>query len=89
MQAPVETPLKRIRNRLLQNPAWRSPICLSIFTPGYQEGRSTANAGLALALAQSGRRVLLVDANPWKPAVGSLFGLAPTRMDPPPWLWWC
>jgi len=66
-----------IRNRLLQSPTWRAPICLSIFTPGYQEGRSTANVGLALALAQSGRKVLLVDANPWKPALGQLFGLTP------------
>jgi uncharacterized protein involved in exopolysaccharide biosynthesis len=66
-----------IRNRLLHDPACQRPFCLAIFTPGYQEGRSTTNAGLAVALAQAGKKVLLIDANPWNPAVAGLFKVAP------------
>jgi Mrp family chromosome partitioning ATPase/capsular polysaccharide biosynthesis protein len=67
-----------IRNRLLLEDAFKKPVCLAVFTPGYREGRSTANAGLALALARSGKKVLLIDANPFNPSVAALFGLEPS-----------
>lgn len=65
-----------IRNRLLQDPLWHKPVCVSIFSAERQDGRSTVNASLAISLAHAGKKVLLIDANFFRPALGSLFGLA-------------
>jgi capsular exopolysaccharide synthesis family protein len=43
------------------------------------DGTSTTTANLAVALAQSGKRVILVDANPRRPALHSVFNLSNGR----------
>jgi len=68
-----------IRNRLLQNPILEKPVCISVFSPERQDGRTTINAGLALSLTHAGKKVLLVDSNFFRPAIGPLFGI-----DAPP-----
>lgn len=42
------------------------------------EGKSTTSANLAIAIARSGQRVVLVDADLRKPVMGKLFGLEQT-----------
>jgi capsular exopolysaccharide synthesis family protein len=50
---------------------------ISILSPGRGEGKTLANANLALSLAQIGKKVLLVDADLLKPGLGPLFGVEP------------
>ena len=52
---------------------------LVITSPSRGDGRSTVAAHLAVAFAQSGRRVLLVDADLRQPAVHKLFALSNQR----------
>lgn len=44
-------------------------------SPGPSEGKSTIVANLAIAMAQNGQRVLLVDADLRRPTIHTLFGL--------------
>ena len=50
-----------------------------ISSPHPEDGKTTVACNLAMAVAQAGRRVLLVDANFRRPAVAKVFGLAPGR----------
>jgi tyrosine-protein kinase Etk/Wzc len=50
---------------------------LAVLSPSAAEGKSTVNANLAVALAQSGKRVLLVDADLRKPSLHRLFRFKP------------
>jgi len=51
---------------------------IEITSPGALDGKSTLAANLAVAIAQSGKRVVLVDADLRTPRVHKLFGLLPT-----------
>ena len=44
-------------------------------SPGPAEGKSSVTANLAIAMAQNGKRVLLVDADLRRPTIHTLFGL--------------
>jgi capsular exopolysaccharide synthesis family protein len=59
-------------NLLLSSPAERQRTVL-IASARPEEGRTTVAVNLALALAQNGRRVLLVDANFHRPAIQRFF----------------
>jgi tyrosine-protein kinase Etk/Wzc len=48
---------------------------LGVLSPNREEGKTLANANLALALALAGKRVCLVDADLRKPSVHKAFGL--------------
>jgi non-specific protein-tyrosine kinase len=52
---------------------------LLLTSPAHAEGKTIVTANLAIAFAQAGRRVLLVDADLRRPGVHSLFGLANDR----------
>jgi capsular exopolysaccharide synthesis family protein len=57
--------------------ATRGAVCYVITSPVADEGKSTVAANLALAAAQAGQRVVLLDADLRRPAVHRLFGLPP------------
>ncbi|MGB9625483.1 MAG: polysaccharide biosynthesis tyrosine autokinase [Phycisphaerae bacterium] len=59
-------------NLLLSAPAERQRTVL-ITSPKPEDGKTTVAANLAISIAQSGRRVLLVDANFRRPAIHQLF----------------
>jgi non-specific protein-tyrosine kinase len=48
---------------------------VGVTSPGAGEGKSTTIANLGIALAENGRRVVLVDADLRRPALHELFGL--------------
>ena len=47
---------------------------LAVLSPGAEEGKTLVNANLAISLAQTGRKVLLVDADLRKSSVRKIFG---------------
>jgi succinoglycan biosynthesis transport protein ExoP len=59
-------------NLLLSAPAERQRTVL-ITSPKPEDGKTTISANLAISIAQSGRRVLLIDANFRRPAIQRLF----------------
>ncbi len=48
---------------------------VAVFSPGPEEGKTLVNANLALAVAETGKRVLLVDADLRKSSVARIFGM--------------
>lgn len=54
------------------------PRVIVLTSPVPGDGKSTVVANLALAIAESGKRVILVDADLRRPTVAKTFGLTPT-----------
>jgi succinoglycan biosynthesis transport protein ExoP len=54
----------------------RSSVCCVLTSPSAADGKSTVAANLAIALAQSGQRVAVVDADLRKPTLHKLFRLS-------------
>ncbi len=48
---------------------------IQVTSPNQGDGKSTLAANLAVSIAQSGKRVLLVDADLRRPTIGKLFGI--------------
>jgi capsular exopolysaccharide synthesis family protein len=53
----------------------RQNVCCVVTSPSAGDGKSTVTANLAIALAQAGQRVAVVDADLRKPSLHKLFGL--------------
>jgi succinoglycan biosynthesis transport protein ExoP len=64
---------RTLRTNLLFSAAVRSLRCLVITSAGPKEGKSTTAANLAVAFAQQGQRVVLVDCDLRRPRVHTLF----------------
>src|SRR5262249_19532927 len=62
---------------LLSAPSGAPPKVILVTSALPQEGKTTISANSAIVLAQRGSRVLLVDADLRRPAVGGLFGFHP------------
>lgn len=57
----------------------RRPQVILVTSPGPGEGKTTIASNLSMALAETGRRVLLCDADFRRPSVHKVFGIACTR----------
>ncbi len=69
---------RRLRTAIyFREPGERSSL-LQITSPDAGDGTSTIAANLAVSMAQSGKSVVLIDANLRNPAVASIFGLTAT-----------
>jgi capsular exopolysaccharide synthesis family protein len=61
-------------NLLMQNPEM-APKTVLVTSPGPKDGKTTVAANLAVAAAQAGARVLLIDADLRRPAIHKVFDL--------------
>jgi capsular exopolysaccharide synthesis family protein len=66
-----------VRTALYFSSAGAGYKLLQITSPTSGDGKTTLAANLAVSIAQSGKRVLLVDADLRRPRVHAVFGLAP------------
>jgi succinoglycan biosynthesis transport protein ExoP len=64
-----------IRTVLLHNPRFRGPRVIMIASSSVAEGKSTSSSQLAMSLARSGQRTLLVDGDIRRPTMEREFGL--------------
>jgi Mrp family chromosome partitioning ATPase/capsular polysaccharide biosynthesis protein len=69
---------RSLRTSIYLNAPHRNLHVLVVTSPGSGEGKSFVASNLAVALAQSGKRVLLVDADLRRPAVHRIFGVSNT-----------
>lgn len=74
--APAAEEYRKLRAALIPHMPADAPWALAVTSAAYAEGKSAVAANLAVSLAQTGRRVLLVDANLRRPMLHSLFGAA-------------
>lgn len=73
-----EEAFRRLRTNLLARDAGQPDRSVLVTSAAPREGKSTTTANLALAIAQSGRRVVVVDADMRKPTMHGIFGLENT-----------
>ena len=71
--SPAAEAFRQIRTNLLFSGPSQQRRSLLITSPSPQDGRTTVAMNLAISMAQSGRRVLVVDANFRRPAVAEMF----------------
>ncbi len=74
-RSPVAEAFRSLRTNLQFASVDRPLVKLLVTSPGPGEGKSTVAANLAAVLAQSGRRVTLLDADMRRPRVHRLYGL--------------
>jgi non-specific protein-tyrosine kinase len=74
--SPATAAYRVLRNVLQANGLDRSKVSLVVTSSRSGEGKTTTVANLAVAVANTGRRVILVDANFRNPELGKLFGLS-------------
>lgn len=72
-QSEIAEAYRVIRTNLLCVPRGKEGSALLVTSPGSEEGKTTTTCNLAIALAQTGVSVLLVDADLRKPSVHKAF----------------
>jgi capsular exopolysaccharide synthesis family protein len=78
-RSPVAAAYRVLRTNL-QFSAVDRPLCtLMVTSPGPKEGKSLVSANLAVTMAQSGKRVILVDADLWRPCQHHIFEMDNTE----------
>ncbi len=71
--SPASEAFRQIRTNLLFSGPEQQRRSLLVTSPAPQDGRTTVTMNLAVSMAQSGRKVLVVDANFHRPAVAEMF----------------
>ena len=74
-QSPLAEAYRRLRTSVLLSSPGRPPKTLVITSCVPSEGKSTTAINLAVTLAQTGARVLVIDADMRRPTVHSSFGI--------------
>lgn len=74
-KSPVSEAYRTLRTNLQFSRIEKAVQTLLITSSGPKEGKSTTAANLAIAVAQSGKQVVLVDGDLRRPVVHSIFGL--------------
>jgi capsular exopolysaccharide synthesis family protein len=74
-RTPVAEAFRKLRTNFAFLGVDRESLCCVITSPAAGDGKSTVVANLAIALAQAGQRVVLLDADLRKPSLHKLFGL--------------
>ena len=69
--------VRRIATRILHNARLKGNKVYLITSARENEGKSTVSANMALALAQSGKKVVLIDCDMRKPALYKIFDIKP------------
>ncbi|MBN1587258.1 MAG: polysaccharide biosynthesis tyrosine autokinase [Candidatus Omnitrophica bacterium] len=78
--SPAAEAYRTIRTNLLFSSTQERPVkSLLLTSPGQQEGKSVTVSNLAIAMAQTGRRVLLVDADMRRPRQHKIYQTANKR----------
>ncbi|HMP77830.1 MAG TPA: polysaccharide biosynthesis tyrosine autokinase [Pirellulaceae bacterium] len=67
---------RAIRTALFFNSQDRENTVIQVTSPTPGDGKTTVAANLAVSIAQSGKRVLLVDGDMRRPRMGSIFGVS-------------
>ena len=75
--SPAAEAFRQIRTNLLFSGPDQQRRSLLVTSPAPEDGRTTVVLNLAIAMAQAGKRVLVVDANFRQPALGEIFPKAP------------
>src|SRR5690606_4855082 len=74
--SPVAESFRTARTALFVGAGARSEKVVQVTSPEPGDGKSTVTANLALAGAQAGKRVLLIDADMRRPSLHALFGMS-------------